>query len=152
MQAVSHFNEHHTHIFHEGGEYFFEVFRLGTFRVVSVVQFGQAVHDLTYPDAKLVLNFVKRDVGVFHHIVQECTSDGGGPQSNFLRTDTRHRDGVQYVGLTRFPPLFGVGLHCHFISFADHFAVVLIHFGLDRTQQLSVSILNQLFLFILYCQ
>jgi hypothetical protein len=60
--------------------------------------------------AELFVQVFERHLGIFHHVVQEGTNNGGRAEADFFHTDTGHLDGVQNIGLTRLAALGLVGL------------------------------------------
>ena len=80
MKPVGYFDEDDAYVVAHGQQELFEGFRLCGSLVAedSSRYFGQAVDNHGYFGAEDVRDVFYRIIGVFHHIVQEGRTDGGG--------------------------------------------------------------------------
>jgi len=62
---------------------------------------GQSIDNLCHLRSEEVLDVLHRIVGVFHHIVQQGSADGGGTQADFGARNLCHGDGVHDIRFAR---------------------------------------------------
>ena len=99
VEPVAEFDEHHAHIVGQRSDDFLEVFGLHTLRALHFVELGEAIHHSRHLFAKHFLDVVQGVRRVFHHIMQQGTDDGGAAQSDVVRGNGGHLDGVVDVWL-----------------------------------------------------
>ena len=100
VQTVGQLHEHHPDVAGHRQEHFAQVFCLGLGAIgeVETPQLGDPLHERPHLRAKMLLQLISGEVGVFHHIVEKA-------RGNHRRTGTDipqkigHRHGVNDVGV-----------------------------------------------------
>ncbi len=92
VQAVGNFNQDHPDILRYGHQHFAEGERLPQIKITR--QFCEPVNNPCHFLPKHVFNVGDGIFGIFHHIVQNCGTDGGGAQSQLTGNNVGHGNGV----------------------------------------------------------
>ena len=118
--AIGQFDQNHTHIAGHGKQHFAKRLCLCFFSGVEVqlVQFGQAVYQLSHRAAKTLHNFALFYAAVFYRVVQQSRHEGLGVQLP-AGTLGGHRDGVGDVGLAVFAFLAQMRFVCKAVRSAQ---------------------------------
>ena len=103
MQTVANLDKDDANVVAHGKQQLLEVLCLGRglFSEDTAADLGQSVHNLRYLRAKDVLDVLCGVVGVFHHVVQQGSTDTGRAQSHLLTGYLGNSDGVHDIGLAR---------------------------------------------------
>ena len=102
MQTVSDLDQHHTDILVDGEQQTTEVLRLLRSLVTehTAADLRQTTHDLGDLVAKQSGDVFHRIIGVFHHIMQQRSTDTRATQTDLTHTDTRDGKGMHDIRLT----------------------------------------------------
>ena len=149
MQAVSHFDEHHTNVVAHGKQQFAEIFRLRrSVRPENAAgNLGKSIHNLSNFFAKHRLDVFGGVLRVFHHIVKQRSTNGGRAQPNLLTHNPSHRDGVQNVGLAGAAANTFMGFTSKLKSLVDDFHFFAVIARQIAVQQVLISLLYQFIFF-----
>lgn len=97
MQVVSYFDEYYLYIIYQCVEYFMEVFCLGVFCIIGIIQFGEAIYDFCNMGFKLFLNIFQGYFCIFNNVVQKSVNDSSGLKFNFISINFGYSDRMQDV-------------------------------------------------------
>ena len=111
VEAIGQLHQHHPDVAGHGQEHAPQVLRLG-FRFVGEVdasEFGDPLHQSAHLGAEMLLNLLRGDLRVLHHVVEETGGDHAGAGAD-VPQQIGHRHRVADVGLTAGPHLAVVEL------------------------------------------
>ena len=102
MQPVGNLDQHHTDILVDGEQQTTEVLRLFTCLVSehTAADLGQTTHDLGDLVTKQSGDVLHRIIGIFHHIMQQRSTNTRATQTDLTHTDTRDSKGMHDIRLT----------------------------------------------------
>ena len=109
VQLVGELDQDHAHVAHHREQHLAD--RLGRARPVALPlddgDLGYPLHQVGHLPAEGVAEFLRRGVGVFHHVVQQGSHHGRRVEAGFDQ-DRRHFQGMDDERIARRPELAGV--------------------------------------------
>ena len=80
MEAIGQLHQHHTDVAGHRQKHLSQVLRLGFGSIVEMnaAELGDPLHQLTHLSTEMLLDLIRRDVGVLDHVVQEARCDDTG--------------------------------------------------------------------------
>ena len=105
VQSVGNLDEYYAYVVAHREQQFAEVLSLlGCFVAEhSAGDLCQSVHYLCNLRAEQVVDVLHRIIGILHHVVQQCSADGGAAQSDLAHHDLCHGERVHDIRLTAKP-------------------------------------------------
>ena len=100
VEAIGQLHQHHPDVTGHRQEHLSQVLRLGFGSIVEVnaAELGDPLHELAHLSSEMLLDLIRRDVGVLHHVVQEAGGDDTGTGTD-VPQQVRHRHRVNDVGV-----------------------------------------------------
>ena len=106
VEAIGQLHQHHTDVAGHRQEHLAQVLRLGFGSIVEMnaAELGDPLHQLAHLSTEMLLDLIRRDVGVLDHVVQEAGGDDTGAGAD-VPEQIGHGHRVDDVGVATGPEL-----------------------------------------------